>query len=306
MSAPDCSTTFCGLRLRNPVIAASGTFGYGEDLIDYFDPGRLGGIVTKGISLNPKEGNPTPRICETASGMLNAIGLNNVGLQAFIERKMPFLRTLTETLCLVNFYGATVEEYALLADRLSDVPGVHALEMNVSCPNVSRGGIVFGTDPEALTAVVRAARARCRVPLIVKLSPNVTNIAAMARAAVEAGADALSLVNTYTGMAVDLRSRKPVLANRVGGLSGPAIKPLALKALYDVVRAVKVPVIGMGGILNARDALEFMMVGACAVQVGTATFLDPAALSKLIDDLPAALTDLGLSRLSDFIGTMEG
>ncbi|RJO64907.1 MAG: dihydroorotate dehydrogenase [Myxococcales bacterium] len=301
----DLGATFCGLTLKNPIIAASGTFGYGEDMTDFFDPSLLGGIATKGISLLPKEGNRTPRIWETASGMLNAIGLNNVGLDAFIEKKMPFLRSLKGTICIVNFYGHSIPEYALLAERLSAVDGVHAVEMNISCPNVKEGGIVFGADPVLMAEVISEARKRCRLPLIVKLSPNVTSIARMAETAVAAGADALSLVNTFTGMAVDVRTRRPILANVFGGLSGPAIKPLALRMTYEVCQATKVPVIGMGGILNAMDALEFLMVGAKAVQVGTASFVNPTAMPEIIEGIERYLTKEGMRAVADWIGCLE-
>lgn len=301
----DLSVKLGALTLPNPVIAASGTFGYGEDLVDFFDPRELGGIATKGISLLPRAGNDTPRIVETAQGMLNAIGLNNVGYEAFVERKLPFLRSLKPTLTIVNFYGHSIEDYATLAGKLSAAEGVDALEMNISCPNVKEGGIVFGTDPVLMREVVSEAKRRARVPLIVKLSPNVTDIAAMARVAVEAGADALSLVNTFTGMAVDLATRRPVLANGVGGLSGPAIKPVALRMTRDVCRAVNVPVIGMGGIMSARDALEFLLVGATAVQVGTASFVNPRAMPEIISGMREFLERESIPSVREWIGTLR-
>lgn len=303
--ACDMKVSFCGLTLPNPVIAASGTFGYGEDLVDFFDPKLLGGIATKGISLAPRAGNATPRVVETAQGMLNAIGLNNVGFEAFIEKKLPFLRTLRPTATIVNFYGHSIADYATLSDKLSAAEGVDALEMNISCPNVKEGGIVFGTDPGLMREVVCESRKHCRVPLIVKLSPNVTDIGAMAKVAVEAGADALSLINTFTGMAVDIHTRRPILANVVGGLSGPAIKPVALRMVRDVRRAVEVPIIGMGGIMNARDALEFMMVGATAVQVGTASFVNPLAMPQIIKGIEEFLTNEGIERVSKWVGTLR-
>lgn len=303
--ACDMAVELCGLRLPNPVIAASGTFGYGEDLVDFFDPRRLGGIATKGISLLPRAGNATPRVVETAQGMLNAIGLNNVGLDVFIERKLPYLRGLKPTATIVNFYGHSIADYATLADKLSAADGVDALEMNISCPNVKEGGIVFGTDPGLMREVVSESKKRCRVPLIVKLSPNVTDIGAMARVAVEAGADALSLINTFTGMAVDIHTRRPILANVVGGLSGPAIKPVALRMVRDVRRAVEVPIIGMGGIMNARDALEFMLVGATAVQVGTASFVNPLAMPQIVAGIEEFLSKEGLERVADWVGTLK-
>ena len=301
----DLHVDICGLRLKNPVIAASGTFGYGEEMLDFFDPGLLGGIVTKGISLDPREGNPPPRIRETASGMLNAIGLNNVGLEVFLREKLPFLNTLEDTVVIVNFYGSTVADYARLAKALSAAGGVDALEMNISCPNVKEGGIVFGTDPVLMAEVVGETKRSCTLPLIVKLSPNVTDIVKMAQTAIEAGADALSLVNTFTGMAVDIRRRRPVLANVVGGLSGPAIKPLALRMVHDVCRAVEAPVIGMGGITTATDALEFLMVGASAVQVGTATFVNPTAMPEIISGIKSGLAELGVRSLCDWIGCLK-
>ena len=303
--ASDLTVTFCGLTLPNPVIAASGTFGYGEDLLDFFDPRLLGGIATKGISLLPRPGNATPRVVETAQGMLNAIGLNNVGFEAFIAKKLPFLRSLKPTATIVNFYGHSIGDYATLAAQLSAADGVDALEMNISCPNVKEGGIVFGTDPGLMREVVMESKKHCRVPLIVKLSPNVTDIGAMARVAVEAGADALSLINTFTGMAVDLGTRRPILANGVGGLSGPAIKPIALRMVRDVRRAVAVPIIGMGGIMNARDALEFMMVGADAVQVGTASFTNPLAMPQIIQGIGEFLQAEGIEKVSDWVGTLK-
>jgi len=305
MKGFDLSVDFCGIKLPNPVVAASGTFGYGEDLVDFFDPGVLGGLSTKGISLEPREGNPPIRIWETASGMLNAIGLNNVGLDVFIEKKMPFIRSLENTACIVNFYGNRIEDYVELAGKLSEVDGVDALEMNISCPNVKEGGIVFGSDPKLMNEVVLQTAKVCSLPLIVKLSPNVTNIADMAKVAVDAGADALSLVNTFTGMAVDIRTRRPILTNVIGGLSGPAIKPLALRMVHDVCKAVDVPVMGIGGIMNATDALEFMMVGATAVQVGTASFVDPTAMPDMIAEMVTILDDMGMSSINEWIGSIE-
>ncbi len=300
----DLSIDFAGIHLKNPVLAASGTFGYGADMTDFFDPGLLGGIATKGISLLPRAGNPPVRIAETASGMLNAIGLNNVGLDAFIADKMPFLRSLDDTITVVNFYGNCIEDYVELTRRLSDVEGVDLLEMNISCPNVKEGGIAFGTDESMLREVVSACAAVRRVPLMVKLSPNVTDIVRMARIAENAGADALSLVNTFTGMAVDVQSRSYVLHNRIGGLSGPAIKPLALRMVHDVCRAVTIPVMGMGGILNAEDALEFLLVGARAVQVGTASFVCPTAMPEMIHGMETFLENRGVASVGDWIGSL--
>jgi len=293
------------IKLKNPIMAASGTFGYGQDMTDFFDPALLGGIATKGISLEPREGNPPIRICETASGMLNAIGLNNVGLEAFIEHKMPFIRKMDKTACLVNFYGNCIEDYVTLAGKLSEVDGVDALEMNISCPNVKEGGIVFGSDPVIMKEVVSATRANCKKPLIVKLSPNVTNIAQMANVAVDAGADGLSLINTLTGMAIDINTKRPVLANVIGGLSGPAIKPIALRMTHEVCKSVDVPVIAMGGISTPTDALEFMLAGAVALQVGTASFTNPNAMTEMITGIENILEEKNIATLKEWIGTLD-
>ncbi|MBE9487173.1 MAG: dihydroorotate dehydrogenase [Desulfuromonadales bacterium] len=301
---PSLSVEIAGLKLKNPVMPASGTFGYGEEYAPYLDLNGLGAIVTKGLSLNPKAGNNTPRICETVSGMLNAIGLQNVGIDAFIEHKMPFLDQFN-TPVIVNFFGNTQEEYGEVAARLDDVPGVGALEMNISCPNVKHGGIVFGTDAEAAHQVVSSVRKRTGKPLIVKLTPNVTNIQVMAKAVEDAGADAISLINTLTGMAVDVKTRKPRLANTIGGLSGPAIRPIAVRLVHQVVQAVNVPVIGIGGISRAIDALEFLIVGARAVQVGTANFVDPNAMQTVIDGLEEFCRNEGIADINDLIGTLE-
>lgn len=250
----DLSVKVGALELKNPLIAASGTFGYGSEFADFVDPSSYGAIAVKGLSLNPKEGNPMPRIVETSAGMLNAIGLENVGLRRFIEEKLDYLRTL-DTKVIANFFGNTVEDYAAMASCLSEVEGIHALEMNISCPNVKAGGIAFGTDPLLAAEVVGAAKKAANLPLIVKLSPNVTDIKVLARAVEEAGADAISLINTITGMAVNLDRQTPALANVTGGLSGPAIKPVALRMTWEALSAVKIPVIGLGGIVTGEDAL---------------------------------------------------
>jgi dihydroorotate dehydrogenase (NAD+) catalytic subunit len=289
------------LALKNPVMTASGTFGYGEEYAEFLDLSRHGAVVVKGLSLTPKEGNPPPRIVETASGMLNAIGLQNIGIERFVHEKIPFLRTY-ETKIIVNFFGDSVEEYVAAAERLSSVDGIHGLEMNISCPNKQAGWCIFGTDPRVTFQVVRAVKEVARLPLIVKLSPNVTDISVMARAAVDAGADALSVINTLTGMAIDVRTRKPRLANRTGGLSGPAIKPVAIRMVYEVYKAVKVPIIGMGGIMTAEDALEFIIAGASAVAVGTANFIHPTATVDILDGISAFLAQ---ERIDD-IGTLRG
>lgn len=304
VSKPRLAVEFAGLKLKNPIMPASGTFGYGEEFAPYLDLNRLGAIVTKGLSLNPKAGNQTPRIAETVSGMLNAIGLQNVGVDAFIRDKVPFLEQF-DTPVIVNFFGNTQEEYSEVAARLNDVPSVAALEMNISCPNVKHGGIVFGTEPKAAFDVISAVRKRMSKPLIVKLTPNVTDIRVTAQAAEDAGADAISLINTLTGMAVDVRTRKPRIANVIGGLSGPGIRPVAVRMTHQVVQTVKIPVIGIGGIMRAEDALEFLIVGAKAVQVGTANFVDPNAMQTILDGIESFCIEQGIDDINDLVGTLE-
>jgi len=301
---PRLAVELAGLKLKNPLMPASGTFGYGEEFAPYLDLNQLGAIVTKGLSLSPKAGNPTPRIAETVSGMLNAIGLQNVGVDAFIRDKMPFLEQFDSPV-IVNFFGNTQDEYAEVAARLNDVPGVAALEMNISCPNVKQGGIVFGTDPRAAFDVITTVRKRLNKPLIVKLTPNVTDIRITAKAAEDAGADAISLINTLTGMSVDVRTRKPRIANVIGGLSGPGIRPVAVRMTHQVVQTVKIPVVGIGGIMRAEDALEFLIVGATAVQVGTANFVDPNAMQTILADLEAFCVEQGVADINDLIGTLQ-
>lgn len=301
---PDLSVSIGRLKLRNPVMTASGTFGYGEEFQQYLNLESLGAFVTKGLSLKPRAGNRTPRIVETPGGMLNAIGLQNVGIDTFIREKAPFFRTVN-TPAIANFFGNSPEEYAELAARLDAIPEVAALEVNISCPNVKQGGIVFGTDPSCAAGVVSACRAATGKTLIVKLSPNVTDIAEMARACEGAGADALSLINTLTGMAIDLERRRPVLANITGGLSGPAIKPVALRMVWQVAKAVRIPVIGIGGIMNARDALEFILAGATAVQVGTASFVNPDAAQQIVAGMEQWLMEQQLERVTDLVGALE-
>jgi dihydroorotate dehydrogenase (NAD+) catalytic subunit len=304
MNKPDLSVAIAGINLRNPVMTASGTFGYGREFVDYLDLEKIGAIITKGLSIRPKAGNPTPRIVETPGGMLNAIGLQNVGIDAFILEKLPFLRSV-DTPVIVNLYGNTLEEYGELAEKLDKLPEVAGLEVNISCPNVKQGGIVFGTDPKAAYEVVNLVRESTIKPLIVKLSPNVTDVAEMAKACVDAGADALSLINTLTGMAIDLQKRRPVLANTTGGLSGPAIKPVALRMVWQVAQAVSVPIIGIGGIMTATDALEFMLAGATAVQVGTASFLDPSAAQTIAREMGEYLEENGIADVKELIGALE-
>jgi len=301
---PDMSVNLAGIPLRNPVMTASGTFGYGEEFSGYVNLESIGAFVTKGLSLKARAGNPTPRIVETPGGMLNAIGLQNVGIDAFIKKKVPFLRTVN-TPAIANFFGNTIDEYAELARRLDEIPEVAGLEVNISCPNVKQGGIVFGTDPDCAFDVLSACRAVTIKPLIVKLSPNVTDVVAMARACEDAGADCLSLINTLTGMAIDLNKRRPVLANITGGFSGPAIKPIALRMVWQVAKAVKVPIIGIGGIMNATDALEFILAGATAIQVGTASFINPGAAQQIAEEMEAWMTANGVEDIKSLIGALE-
>jgi dihydroorotate dehydrogenase (NAD+) catalytic subunit len=298
------SVSVAGIKMRNPVMTASGTFGYGAEFADYLDLESIGAMISKGLSLKPKAGNPTPRIVETPGGMLNAIGLQNVGIDAFIEQKLPYLKNVN-TPVIVNLYGNTLEEYGEVAARLDGLSGVAGIEVNISCPNVKQGGIVFGTDPGAAQEVVRLVKKNTSKPMIVKLSPNVTDVVLMAKACADAGADALSLINTLTGMAIDLERRRPVLANVTGGLSGPAIKPVALRMVWQVAKAVKLPLIGIGGIMNGRDALEFMLAGATAVQVGTASFLDPSAAQRIAREMEQYLVDHKIASVSSLIGALE-
>ena len=302
--SPNMAVNVAGLALRNPVMTASGTFGYGEEFAPYMDLEKIGGMVTKGLSLRPRAGNPTPRLVETPGGMLNAIGLQNVGIEAFIAKKVPFLRTVN-TPCIANFFGDTVDEYAEMARRLDEIDVVAGLEMNISCPNVKRGGIVFGSDPVCAAGVVAACRAATKKPLIVKLSPNVTDVVGMAKACADAGADCLSLINTLVGMAIDANTRRPVLANHTGGLSGPAIKPIALRMVWQVARAVKLPLIGIGGIMSATDVVEFLLAGATAVQIGTASFVTPGIAQQIAEDLQAWMVAHKVDDVRSLIGALE-
>ncbi|PID40752.1 MAG: dihydroorotate dehydrogenase B catalytic subunit [Proteobacteria bacterium] len=304
MTIPNLGVTIGGLKLANPVMTASGTFGYAREFDHYIDLNRLGGIIVKGLSLAPSMGNPPPRIVETDSGMLNAIGLENVGLDAFVADKLPFLRTLSPPL-IANIYGKTVDDYARLAARIDDLKDVVGMEVNISCPNVKEGGVAFGSDPVLAREVVSAVREQTTKHLMVKLSPNVTDIAFMAKAAEDVGADSLSVINTITGMAIDLATRRPKLANVTGGLSGPAIKPVALRMVWQVAQAVNIPVVGVGGIMSAVDALEFMVVGATAVQVGTANFIDPGRTIKIIDGIQRWLDQEGIDDINTLIGTLR-
>ncbi len=301
---PDLSVELAGIRLKNPVLTASGTFGYGEEFRDIIDLGRLGGIIVKGVSLRPIIGNPPPRIWETPSGMLNAIGLENPGVEVFLQEKLPALRKF-DTAVLVNIFGYSLEDYVAVAERLDGAAGVAGLEVNISCPNVKAGGIVFGTDRKAASELLSAVRRATRLPVIAKLSPNVTDIAEFARAAEDAGCDGLSLINTLLGMAIDVRSRRPRLANCTGGLSGPAVRPVAVRMVWQAARAVKIPIIGMGGILTAEDALEFILAGASAVAVGTANFVNPQATLDVIDGIGAFLTEEGVGSVRELVGQVR-
>lgn len=303
-TTPDLSVDIGGLILNNPVMTASGTFGYGAEFNQMVDLSRLGAIIVKGLSLLPSSGNPPPRIVETPCGMLNAIGLENVGVQQFLDKKLPFLDRI-DTPIIVNIYGRTVEEYGELAARLEAQGGVAGIEINISCPNVKSGGVAFGVDPETAATVVATVKRRTSKPVMVKLSPNVTDIVAIALRVAAEGADALSLINTLTGMAVDISNRRPKLANITGGLSGPAIKPIALRMVWQVAQAVSIPVIGIGGIVTAEDALEFLIAGASAVQVGTANFINPRATIDILEGIEQYLKEMHISRLDQIIGTLS-
>ncbi len=303
-TVPNMAVQLGKLSLKNPVMTASGTFGYGEEYADYVDLNRLGAIVVKGLSLKPRLGNPPPRIMETAGGMLNAIGLQNIGVDAFIEEKLPYLRKY-DVAVIANIYGESYAEYQKVAKKLSAAKGVHALEVNVSCPNVKKGGLSFGADPEIAAQVTRKVKEETDLPVIIKLTPNVTDIAAIAVAVEKAGADAVSLINTLTGMSVDLKNRAPYLKNITGGLSGPAIKPVALRMVWQVVKRVSIPVIGIGGIMDAGDALEFLMLGAKAVQVGTANFINPYATTEIIEGMQNYLKNNNLKDINKMIGTFN-
>jgi dihydroorotate dehydrogenase (NAD+) catalytic subunit len=291
------------LRLANPILVASGTFGYAREMAGLVDLGRLGGILPKTITHQPRAGNPPPRTVETASGMLNSIGLDNDGVEAFIQRQLPYLAGLG-TAIIVSIAGKSQDEFVALAARLDGLPGVAALELNLSCPNVS-GGVDFGTQPDRCQAVVAGVRKACALPLLAKLTPNVTDIVPIARAAEAGGADAVSLINTCLGMAVNWRQRRPLLGGVTGGLSGPAIKPIALRAVYQVARAVRLPLVGIGGIATIDDVLEFLVAGARAVQVGTANFYNPTASMQILDALPAALAELGAASVAEVVGTLR-
>ena len=298
----DLSVSFAGISLKNPVIAASGTFGYGIEFEDVVHLDKLGGFVVKGLSKEPMAGNPPPRLYETAAGMLNAIGLQNIGARAFLDEKLPKLRGLKNVVVFANVFGYTREDYEHTIQILNEGEGIAAYELNVSCPNTEQGGIQFGSDPRSLDEVVNTAKRISQRPLIVKLSPNVTSIAQMAHVAQEAGADAISLVNTFVAMAIDAETRKPRIANVTAGLSGPAIKPIALRMVYDAAKAVKIPVIGMGGISTAADIVEFILAGAAAVQIGTASYWDPVATEKIVGELETWCLEHNVERVASLTG----
>ena len=300
----DLSVQIGSLRLANPLMAASGCYGYGVEYAEAVDLASLGAVVSKGLFLKPREGHPPERIVETPSGMLNAIGLQGIGVHRYISEKLPELRRLGAT-NVINICGSTLDEYVELARILSDAEGVHALELNISCPNIKEGGITFGCSLHGTFDVVSAVKKVTRLPVIPKLTPNVTDVASIAKAAEDAGADAVSLVNTFLAMAIDIETRRPKLSNIVGGLSGPAIRPIAVRMVYECRRAVKIPVIGMGGIASATDALEFMIAGATAVQVGTANFVDPFIWTKLIDGIRDYMARHQIARLADLVGTID-
>jgi dihydroorotate dehydrogenase (NAD+) catalytic subunit len=300
----DLSIELAGMRLKNPVLVASGTYGYGREYSGYYDPGLLGGIVIKGLSLMPQEGNPPPRILETPCGMLNSIGLANVGVQDFLENYLPSLQGL-DTHIIANIYGKSLEEYVEVARALEGQQKISAIEVNISCPNVKKGGLLFGADPQAAFEVVEAIKRVYSRPLIAKLTPNVTDIVPIAKAVEQAGADAISLINTLRGMAVNIHTRRPILGAVFGGLSGPAIRPVAVYMVYCVKRSVSIPVIGMGGIMKPEDALEFFIVGASAIQVGTANFVDPYAPIKIIKGIQKYLIENNLNSIQDLIGTLR-
>jgi dihydroorotate dehydrogenase (NAD+) catalytic subunit len=302
-SAPQMSVDIGGLVLKNPVMTASGTFGYGEEYSHYIDLNRLGALIVKGISLEPREGNLPQRIMETPCGMLNSIGLENVGALSFINDKLPFLKRF-DLPVIANIFGETIEEYTRVAETLSGAPGVHGLEANISCPNVRRGGIAFGADPDMAYEVTREIKSVTDLPVIVKLTPNVTDIAGIAAVVEEGGADAVSLINTLMGMSVDIEKRVPHLKNITGGLSGPAIKPMALRMVWEVANRISIPVIGAGGIMDAADAIEFLIAGARAVQIGTANFINPHATIDILEGIEEYLGNHNISDINDLIGTL--
>ncbi|MDF9408039.1 dihydroorotate dehydrogenase [Pelotomaculum isophthalicicum JI] len=301
---PNLSVNVGGILMKNPVTTASGTFGFGPEYAPYLYLNRLGAIVVKGITLLPRTGNPTPRLAETPAGILNSIGLQNPGVERFISEALPFLANY-DLPVIVNIAGDTVDDYALLAGKLSRAPGVAGLEVNISCPNVKKGGMQFGSDPAMAAEVTRAVKASTGLPVIVKLSPNVTSIVAVAEKVAEAGADALSMINTVLGMAIDIKKKRPVLGNVLGGLSGPAVKPVAVRVVWQVYQAVKLPIIGMGGITTAEDAIEFFLAGATAVAVGTANFINPRATMDVLKGIENYLHENGINEISELTGLAQ-
>ncbi|HKE33243.1 MAG TPA: dihydroorotate dehydrogenase [Candidatus Angelobacter sp.] len=302
---PDLSVSFAGITFKNPIIAASGTFAYGVEFEDIVSLEKLGGFVTKGLSLEPMAGNPPPRLFETAAGMLNSIGLQNIGARAFIEEKLPKLQRKKSLVVIANVFGYTREEYVGVIRLLNDAEGIAAYELNVSCPNTKHGGITFGSDRLLLEELVSSCKSAARRPLMVKLSPNVTSIPVMAKAAENAGADAVSLVNTFVAMAIDAEERKPRISNLTAGLSGPAIKPIALRMVYEAAHTVDIPVIGLGGITTAEDVIEFMLAGAAAVEVGTANFWDPCATEKIVDGVGRWCAQHRVGKITDLVGALK-
>ena len=292
------------ITLKNPVIVSSGTFGFGEEFEDFFDLNQLGAIIPKGISLRPMKGNPPPRIFETEGGVINSIGLQNPGFQKFLKNKLPYYKDL-KTHLIINFFGNTQKEYIELAKRFDGVPGISALEMNISCPNIKRGGIVFGVDPRMAYRLVKAVRKATSLTLIAKLSPNVTDITLIAKSVEEGGADAVSLVNTFRAMAINIHTRKPELGNMIGGLSGPAIKPIAIRMVWEVCQAVHIPIIGMGGIMSAEDAIEFILVGASAIQIGTANLINPKTSIEVLYGIKKYLIQNKINRIQKLIGALR-
>ncbi len=299
----DTSVTLCGVRFKNPIITASGTFGFGKEYANFYDLGALGGICTKGLTKEKREGNPSPRIAETPMGMLNSVGLQNPGIDGFIQEDVPFLDTL-DTVVIANVAGRTEEDYCYTVEKASALDCVKMVELNISCPNVKAGGMAFGVLPASVEKITAAVKKHCRKPLMVKLSPNVANIADNARAAENGGADCLSLINTVGGMAIDWRKRKPVLANVCGGLSGPAIKPIALKMVYETHKAVQIPIVGMGGIMTADDIMEFLVAGASAVQVGSANIFDPEAAINLVNELTNLMKKCNINTVREVTGSL--
>ncbi len=301
---PDLSVTIGRLKLKNPVMVASGTFGYGKEFEDFLDLSQLGAVIPKGISLKPMIGNPPPRIFETQSGILNSIGLQNPGLQNFTREKLPYLKQIKTNL-IINFFGNTQKEYVELAKRLDSLPGISGLEMNISCPNVKQGGIIFGSNPQMTYRLVSAVRKSSTLPLMIKLSPNVTEIASIARSAEEGGADAVSLVNTFKAMAINIYTKRPELGNVFGGLSGPAIKPIAVRMVWEVFQAIKIPIIGLGGIMRAEDAIEFILAGASAIQIGTVNFINPRAGIEVVQGITKYLIQNKMDRIQNLIGLFK-